>query len=230
MFANLHEISFGERAHYGARLLDEWFPGWFDRIELNRLDATELGRDGILAQLYGTYQFAIAAIRQLRLDTNREFFYLHGGFMLIAGEKDPDNDLTLAWMDEIVERRLGPKTLTWEEANAKFRIAKLDGRDPMKVTIPDVGNLDHDLYFVVDWKTNVELSDEVSLDEAQRRLKHALDAGCNAMITHKAKREHFAVVDRRWSMGKTCEEIKVMLRKAASQAHIYDPKPFEGYP
>jgi hypothetical protein len=82
----------------------------------------------------------------------------------------------------------------------------------------------------MNWATKQNIVADISTEEAQRVYSAARKEGVPAIVKRSPKDERFVVVDRCWSMGKDADQISDILRTAATQAHLFDPKPFEGYP
>ena len=92
-----------DRAAVGAALLDEWMPGWAERIELEELD---LGspRRCVLGQLYGGYGRGLDLLRSgERFTAYPEWSRAHG-FTANAVEGDTFAELTAAWRGEVAAR------------------------------------------------------------------------------------------------------------------------------
>lgn len=97
------------RAAAGARVMDDVFPGWHDKIDLDRLDMSRTDAC-VLGQVDAGYWHAVDAVKDHPsadahdVDGNDAFAF---GFNLSMEEDKPVRWLRLdhAWTDEIERRR-----------------------------------------------------------------------------------------------------------------------------
>jgi hypothetical protein len=90
----------------GAALLDEHEPGWWQRIDLDRLNIASC-EDCTLGQLHGDFTDGLAALYLTAADEPEDHGFMWYWSGRNADEADEAENLTAAWRTLIEERRAG---------------------------------------------------------------------------------------------------------------------------